>query len=281
MDDLPPAWRDHRDEAVRRPPAPGPDEPAFYVEMMDLQGEAYARNAFARGTEREVTALVERLARHGVDLLADVSVLDVGCGDGRHLRALATWDRRRGVLTGIGVDVSPALVAAARTAAERAGGGGLAFEVGDARRLAAVPAVADATAAGGVDVAWTLCQGGFGTSPASDPDVVAGLAGSVRPGGLVVLTAFHALFAARHLAPGDAYDVVHGVHHQLAEVRGPDHARRTFDLWTTAHTAGEAVRLCADAGLDVLELVGCEPGRYDADELRLDDPELLLVCRRR
>jgi hypothetical protein len=95
-----------------------------------------------------------------------------------------------------------------------------------------------------------------------------------------VLSAFHALFAARHLVAGDAYDVVHGVHHQRTEVRGPDHARRTFDLWTTAWTAGEVVGVCRDVGLEVVEVVGCEPGRYDADELRLDDPELLVVARR-
>jgi SAM-dependent methyltransferase len=238
---LPPSWRDHRDEAVRRPPAPGPDQPAFYVEMMDLQGEEYARNAFARGTGPEVAALVARLAGHGVDLLGAVSVLDVGCGDGRHLRALATAEGRTARLVGVGVDVSPALVRAAQSHDTD-----VTFAVGDARDLGQVDAVSRAVAAGGFDVVWTLCQGGFGTSPASDPAVVAGLADATRPGGLVVLTAFHALFAARHLAPGDAYDVVHGVHHQPAEVRGPDHTRATFDLWTSAYTVGEACRLAAD-----------------------------------
>jgi hypothetical protein len=60
--------------------------------------------------------------------------------------------------------------------------------------------------AGTFDVAWSLCQGALGTSPVSDPVVLAGLAGAVRPGGTVVVTFFHALFAARHLAPGDAFD---------------------------------------------------------------------------
>ena len=51
-------------------------------------------------------------------------------------------------------------------------------------------------------MAWTLCQGAFGTHPATDPDVLAGVASCVRPGGLVVVTAFHALFAVRHLVDG-------------------------------------------------------------------------------
>lgn len=264
-DGLPPQWRDHDDRPVDRPPPPGPDAEAFYVPLMEFQGADYDRNAFTMGTTAEVTALVERLG-----LTAGTRVLDVGCGTGRHLRALGVDPG----CTGLGVDVSPSLVEVARSQAPD----GVRFAVGDARTLQEVAAVREQR--GRFDVAWTLCQGAFGTSPQSDRDVVAALAAAVRPGGTVVLTAFHALFAARHLVDGDAYDVVNGVHHQATEVRGPDHARRTFDLWTTAYTVGEVVRLAEDVGLDVLDVVGCEPGRYDATEVRLDDPELLLVARR-
>lgn len=261
-----PQWRDHDDRPVDRPPPPGPASPAFYVPLMEFQGADYERNAFTRGTAAEVAALVDRL---GLD--AGTSVLDVGCGTGRHLRALA----RDPGCTGLGVDAAPALVEVASAAAPP----GVGFVRGDARRLLEVPAVA--ARVGTFDVAWTLCQGAFGTSRETDGDVLDGMARAVRPGGTVVLTAFHALFAARHLVAGDAYDVVHGVHHHRAEVRGPDHARRDFDLWTTAYTVGEVVRSCTDAGLVVDEVVGCEPGRYDSDEVRLDDPELLVVAHRR
>lgn len=264
---LPARWRDHGDRAVDRPDPPGGDADAFYVPLMEFQGADYDRNAFAFGTEGEVAALVARL-----DLRASDRVLDVGCGTGRHLRRLAVEPG----CAGVGVDVSPSLVEVARGRAPE----GCTFAVGDARDLSAVPEVAVVAADGGFDVVWSLCQGAFGTSPATDPAVVAGMAAAVRPGGLVVLTAFHALFAARHLVDGDAYDVVHGVHHQRTEVRGPDHQRRWFDLWTSAYTVGEVVRLCADAGLEVRDVAGCEPGRYDADEVRLDDPELLVVARR-
>jgi hypothetical protein len=113
--------------------------------------------------------------------------------------------------------------------------------------------------------------------------VVAGLAAAVRPGGVVALTCFHALFAARHLAPGDAFDPVALVHHQVAEVRGPDHTRRRFELWTAAYTAREAARLASDAGLEVVSVRGVEPGAYgrrSEGEVALDDPELLVIARR-
>ena len=263
-------WRDHRDHPVAVPEPPGPDGEAFYVPIGEFQGELYRRNAFAAHTTAEVDALVAHTG-----LTAGRRVVDVGCGDGRHLRALA----RRGV-SGVGVDVSPALVDAARAAAvdEQAtwpDDTALTFTVGDARRLDTVAEVPPRSA----DVAWTLCQGAFGTHPASDPDVLAGVAGCVRPGGLVVVTAFHALFAVRHLVDGDAFDPVRLLHHQVSEVRGPDDARAHFDLWTAAYTVRDLTRLAQDVGLDVVTITGAEPGRYGADAVRLDDPELLLVAR--
>ncbi len=260
-DALPPSWRDHEDHPVTVPPPPGADDEPFYVAIGDFQGEEYRRNAFAQGTVEEVAAL-----RGHLHLSAGDRLLDVGCGDGRHLRALAA-----GGVAGLGVDVSPGLVAAARAQASAAGLTGCSFVVGDARRLGEV------VTADRFDAATSVCQGGFGTSPATDPAVLRGLAERVRPGGRVAFTAFHALFAARHLAPGDAYDTVHGVHHQRSEVRGPDHAVRNFDLWTTAYTVGEAVALARSAGLVVSDVVGVEPGRYGGQGVALDDPELLVV----
>lgn len=271
MNPLRPSWRSHADEPLVVPDVPRSDEEAFYVPIGDFQGDDYHRNAFASGTAEEVRMLRERLR-----LTDDDRILDVGCGDARHLRALATTVG----CAGVGVDVSPGLVDAAREAVAADGvEDRVEVRVGDARQLPA--ALGDDV--GRFDVAWSLCQGGLGTSPASDPAVVAGLAASVRPGGRVVVTLFHALFAARHLSPGDAFDPVHLVHHQVSEVRGPDHARRQFDLWTASYTVRDAVRLLADAGLTVDEVHGVEPGAYGSrpsGEVALDDPELLLIATR-
>ncbi|MTV25310.1 class I SAM-dependent methyltransferase [Nitriliruptoraceae bacterium ZYF776] len=265
------SWRDHGDVPASVPPVPGADAPAFYVPIGDFQGADYRRNAFAAGTAEEVAALTAIAG-----LRAGSRVLDVGCGDARHLRALA---REPGVV-GLGVDVAPGLVDAARAAAAADGvGDHLEVRVGDARALTS----ALGEEVGTFDVAWSLCQGGFGTSPATDPAVLSGLAAAVRPGGRVLVTGFHALFAARHLAPGDAFDPVHLVHHQVSEVRGRDHARRRFDLWTASYTVRDLVAALHDVGLVVTGVRGVEPGAYGrrADgEVALDDPELLVVARR-
>ncbi len=271
MSELRASWRSHEDRSLLVPDVPRSDEQAFYVPIGDFQGAEYHRNAFASGTAEEAAMLTRRLG------LADgTRVLDVGCGDARHLRALA---RSAGVV-GVGVDVAPGLVDAARRAGADDGvTDHIDVRVGDARRLA--DALEDDL--GTFDVAWSLCQGGLGTSPSSDPTVVVGLSDAVRRGGRVVVTLFHALFAARHLAPGDAFDPVHLVHHQVSEVRGRDHGRRQFDLWTASYTVRDAVRLLTDAGLRVDEVHGVEPGGYGRRPpgvVALDDPELLLIATR-
>lgn len=270
-----PSWRDARDQPVAVPAVPAPGAPAFYAAIGDFQGEHYRRNAFTAGTAEELTALRAAVtAARGAALTATDRVLDVGCGDGRHLRALARAVRGVGA---VGVDVSAGLVAAGRAAA-RAAGVGVDLRVGDARELTTL--VADVAP---VDVAWSLCQGALGTSPQLDPRLVAQVASVVRPGGIVIVTLFHALFAVRHLVPGDAFDPVHLVHHQVSEVRGPDDSRRSFDLWTASYTVREALHLLSAAGLEPVSIRGCEPGAFSrrADgEVGLDDPELFLVARR-
>lgn len=71
------------------------------------------------------------LARHAQFSASDV-VLDLGCGDGKHLKALTGRIGR-----GIGVDLSPKMI---ETARQHAGHPALSFRVDDAEDLTTVPA---------------------------------------------------------------------------------------------------------------------------------------------
>jgi SAM-dependent methyltransferase len=232
-------------------------EPHWFCPLARFVGTAYLRNAFTKGTEREVAFLVEHLG-----LTAGATVLDVGCGPGRHARALAA----RGLRV-TGVDISPEFVALARAEAPD----GASFEVADARHLAY-----DAE----FDLVLSACQGAFGLLGAGDVEVLAGMARAARPGGHVVVDTFSAAFALRHLEPGETFDLVDGVLHERAVVRGPGGDERSFDLWTTCYTPRELRLLAERCGLVVESIGASTPGAWGTGLPDPEHPGLLLVARR-
>jgi SAM-dependent methyltransferase len=236
-----------------------PDGP-WFNEVAEFLGAAYLRNAFTKGTEQEVDFLVAQLG-----LRAGDRVLDVGCGPGRHSLALA----RRGIETH-GVDLSPDFVALARHAATE-GDLPATFAVQDVRTLET-----DVT----FDAVICLCQGGFGLLGGDDAEVVGRIAGAIRPGGRLALTAFSAPFAIRWLEDGEEFDPATGVLHEHATVRNEAGEERVFDLWTTCFTPRELTLTALRAGLTVDGVHGVKPGGYSTDGPTLEHPELLLFARR-
>lgn len=241
----------------------------WFEDLADHLGPAYLRYSFTRGTEQEVDALVTALG-----LAPGDRVLDVGCGPGRHVAALA----RRGIRA-VGLDVAAAFLAVAADEVPAPG----ALVRADARAL---------PFAGAFDAAISLCQGGFGllgagpgTSPVTsgDPDgvVLDQLAGVLRPGGRLALSAFSAYFQLRWWEEGDTFDAATGVNHERTTVRSPSGDEREVDLWTSCFTPRE-LRLLADrAGLEVTDIWGVTPGAYAPAPPSLATPELLLLARRR
>jgi SAM-dependent methyltransferase len=217
--------------------------------------------AFTAGTEQEVGFLADALGFEPGD-----RILDVGCGPGRHALALA----RRGFEV-VGVDRSVDFIDLARAAAAEEGLP-VTFEVGDVRALRFAAAF---------DAAICLCQGGFGLlGGPGDVEAFSRIAGAVRRGGTLALSAFSAPFVVRNLAAGETFDVTTGVLHEVATLRAADGEQRQFELWTTCFTVRELELLAERAGIAVDALHGVRPGRYRAAPPTVDDPELLLLGRR-
>jgi SAM-dependent methyltransferase len=247
---------------MRMSATPKPQDPHWFLPLARFVGPAYLRNAFTKGTEQEVAFLLDALGLEAGEL-----VLDVGCGPGRHALALA----RRGIEV-VGVDLSEDFVGLARDAAA-AEDVPARFDVADVRDLAY-----DAE----FDAVICLCQGGFGLLGGRDePRAMERIVAALRPAGRLALTAFSAAFATRFLEEGETFDPATGVLHERATVRNEDGAEQLFDLWTTCFTARELELLAERAGLDVVGVHGVAPGRYGTAPPTLDDPELLLLGRRR
>ena len=215
-------------------------------------GAAYLRYSFTKGTDQEVRFLVDALG-----LEPGMRVLDVGCGPGRHVTALASLG-----LDVVGVDISLDFLRLVRDApVVRA----------DARRLPWAPASFDAVI--------SLCQGGFGLLGGDEDGVaLAEMARVVRPGGRVAVSAFSAYFAVRFLEEGDTFDAATGVNHERSTVRNELGEARDFDLWTTCFTPRELRLLAGRAGLAVRELWSVAPGDYAARPPDLDHPEWFMVA---
>ncbi len=233
----------------------------WFEPIAEHLGAAYLRYSFTKGTEQEVAFLVEVLGLDGAD--GSCRVLDVGCGPGRHLRAL----QQRG-LSVVGVDVSLPFVRLAGPTAVR----------GDARCLP--------VRSGSVDAAISLCQGGFGLpDPAQafedDRAVLAEMARVVRPGGRVALSAFSAYFQVRHLeADRDTFDAATGVNHEHTEVRSETGVVAPTELWTACYTPRELRLLAQLVGLRTEAVWSVTPGGYEARPPTLDSHEFLLLARR-
>lgn len=243
----------------------------WFEDLADHLGSAYLRYSFTKGTAQEVGYLVEVLG-----LEPGQRVLDVGCGPGRHARALA----EQGIEV-VGVDISERFVDLARNGAPD----GATFERLDARAL---PYDAE------FDAVISLCQGAFGLadggSPGEgggdtpiDPDgaVLDGIARAVRPGGRVALSAFSAYFQVRWLDPDrGSFDAERGVNHERTEIRDEQGRPAEVDLWTTCFTPRELRLLAARSGLTVEHLWSVRPGEYGPNPPDLDHEEFLLVASR-
>lgn len=227
----------------------------WFEPLADHMGSAYLRYSFTKGTEQEVTSLIDALG-----LRPGMTLLDVGCGPGRHTNEFA----RRGLLAH-GVDISDRFVAIAAAA----GVPGASFAREDARSLSFV---------GQYDAAISLCQGAFGLlgTDVENIAVLDGMARSLRPSGRIALTAFSSYFRVKYQNDTD-FDAVSGVSHEHTELRNEQGQIAPAELWTTCFTPRELRLLFATVGLRIDEMWSVEPGGYHRSVPTVESPEFLVL----
>lgn len=239
-------------------PKPHPGGP-YFAPIGDALGRAYLRYDFTKGSDQEVRFLTDLLgAGDGRRLL------DVGCGPGRHAVRLA---QQGWAVTG--VDVSQEFLDLAAEEARIAGVGMALFNV-DAREMPFDDEF---------DVVVSICQGGFGLMGNDDAVVLRRMVEAAKPGGLVVLTAFSAYFAARWQR--DAHlDADTGVVHEIMTVKDPEGADHSYDAWTGVYTPRELRLLTIGVGLVPEHVWSVSPGDFSRRVPDVEHYEFMLVARK-
>lgn len=236
-----------------------PGEP-FFAQVGDTLREAYLRYSFTKGTAHEVEFLIDLL-----HLEPEARVLDVGCGAGRHTVALA-----QAGYSVTGVDVSRGLLDVAAEKANAAGVKPSLFEV-DARQM---PFESE------FDAVISICQGAFGLMGKDDALIMRRMFEAVRRKGMVVVTAFSALYEAANRRPGATFDVDAGIVHERTTIKDPAERDHEVDLWTGVYTPRELRLMAIGVGLIPEAVWAIEPGDFARRTPDLEHPEFMLVARR-
>lgn len=129
------------------------------------------------------------------------------------------------------------------------------------------------------DAVLSICQGGFGLMGKDDSVVLRRMAEAVRSGGLVVVTAFNAYFAAREQTDGDL-DADTGLMYEVMEFKDPEGSVHTADAWTSVYTPRELRLLALGVGLTPEHVWSVSPGDFARRPPDTDHYEFMLVARK-
>jgi len=240
-------------------------EKSTWEEFFDAHAPIYDQNEFTKNTVREVDFLLEEL-----ELAPGASILDVGCGTGRHSIELAG---RGYTLTGI--DLSAQMLAKAAAAAN-ASGVQIEWVHADATRFS-LPNQFDA--------AICLCEGAFGLL-GSDDDPIAhpsailrNVCRSLKPQAKAMFTVLNGYAMIRRY---QQKDVEEGRFDPLTMVEMSDHAPReglpAMRLRERGFVPTELSLLFQLAGLSVLNMWGGTAGNWGRRPIDLDEIEIMIVA---
>ncbi len=240
-------------------------EKSTWETFFDAHAPIYDDNVFVKNTVREVGFLLQEfsLPRGG-------SILDVGCGTGRHSIELA---KRGFVVTGL--DLSSGML---ERAAAKAAGVNVNWVHSDATRFS-LPVIYDG--------AICLCEGAFGLlgqgdDPISQPlSILCNISRCLKAQAKAVFTVLNATAMLRRYTNKD---VAEGRFDPLTMVESSEHPPReglpAVAVRERAFTPTELILLLRLAGMCVLNIWGGTAGNWGRRTLDLDEIEIMIVAHK-
>jgi len=238
----------------------GPEWAAFF----DDHAPQYDDNSFTRNTVREVDFLIEAL-----QVSPGASILDIGCGTGRHAAELA----RRGYRV-TGVDISAGMLAQARQRAAAAQVKVVWLQA-DAARFAPDSLY---------DAVICLCEGAFGLLGGRDNAIdqplaiLRNAAAAMKPQAKCLFTVLNGFALIRKHTQADVeqqrFDPLSLT--EISECRLPGNSGSVI-LRERGFVPTELVLLFGLAGLTVLGLWGGTAGNWGQRTIDLDEIEIMVL----
>jgi 2-polyprenyl-3-methyl-5-hydroxy-6-metoxy-1,4-benzoquinol methylase len=237
--------------------------------FFDSHAERYDENPFTTNTVAEVDFFLKLYA-----IAPGSSILDVGCGTGRHAIELA----RRGFAV-TGIDLSQAMLSVARKKADLEG---LAVEFvqADARSFDLVRVF---------DAAICLCEGGFGliehgeNAEVEDQAILDRIAAHLVPGSPFLLTALNGYSIIRqmkdeHVSAGQ-FDpaTMQAMYQDEMNIPG---GPVVVNIHERLFIPPEVVRMLKIAGFRVHHVFGGTAGQWGQRPVLLDEIEVMYVAQK-
>jgi len=242
-------------------------EKGMWEAFFDAHALVYDEMEFTKNTVAEVDFLLEELS-----VKQGASILDVGCGTGRHAIELA---KRGYVVTGI--DVSAKMLAKAAEKTKDA-----CVNVNLIRADAAQFRLPQK-----YDGAICLCEGAFGLlghrdDPINQPlSILCNISRSLKPRAKALFTVLNGTFMIRKFKNKDVAD---GRFDPLTMVESsecaPQEGLPPIAVRERAFVPTELVLLCRLAGMSVLHIWGGTAGNWGRRNIDLDEIELMVVARK-
>lgn len=248
----------------------------WYKELFEDFSVNYDKETFTAGTLGE-TDFIEK----EINSEKSASILDIGCGTGRHSLELA----RRGYRV-TGIDLSVSMISRAKSLAE---GENLTikFLVRDARRFNF-----NAT----FDLAIMICEGAFPLMETDEMNytILKNVYSSLRPGGKFIFTTLNGLFPLFHSvkdflnsgseqgkSADNSFDLMSFREHSIYETKDDQGKKKILKCDERYYVPSEITWLLKSTGFIESHIFGCKLGAFSRnDKLTTEDFEMLVIANK-